>query len=46
MHDSQYAGATYAVQRLEANPGPAARLLRNYAALNALEGWDTPPQRL
>ncbi|MBK3547974.1 hypothetical protein, partial [Streptomyces sp. MBT60] len=25
------------------NPGPAARILRNYAALLALEGWDVPP---
>ncbi|MCL3999180.1 hypothetical protein M4438_37810, partial [Streptomyces lavenduligriseus] len=25
------------------NTGPAARILRNYAALLALEGWDVPP---
>ncbi|NEA20195.1 hypothetical protein [Streptomyces halstedii] len=25
------------------DPGPAARILRNYAALLALEGWDIPP---
>ncbi|MFG3429716.1 hypothetical protein [Streptomyces californicus] len=25
------------------NTGPAARILRNYAALLALEGWDIPP---
>ncbi|MFI1312512.1 hypothetical protein ACH4TS_20560 [Streptomyces albidoflavus] len=25
------------------NTGPAARILRNYAALLALEGWDAPP---
>lgn len=36
-HDSQIP-----VTHLE-NTGPAARILRNYAALLALEGWDVPP---
>jgi hypothetical protein len=40
----EYAWAMHAVHRLDTNPGPAARVLRNYAALNALEGWDTPPR--
>ncbi|GLF98035.1 hypothetical protein [Streptomyces yaizuensis] len=43
MHDGRYAWAMHAVHRLDTNPGPAARVLRNYAALNALENWDTPP---
>ncbi|MFD7859037.1 hypothetical protein ACFV6B_32850 [Streptomyces microflavus] len=41
--NGQYAWAMYPVHRLDTNPGPAARLLRNYAALNALEDWDTHP---
>ncbi|MFE0063348.1 hypothetical protein [Streptomyces sp. NPDC059003] len=44
MHDGRYAWAMHPVRRLDANLGPAARVLRNYAALNALEGWDTPPR--
>ncbi|MFF8786688.1 hypothetical protein [Streptomyces sp. NPDC015125] len=43
LHDGHYAWAMHPVRRLDANPGPAARVLRTYAALNALEGWDTPP---
>lgn len=43
MRDGRYAWALHPVRRLDTNPGPAARVLRNYAALNALEGWDTPP---
>ncbi|MFD6469641.1 hypothetical protein [Streptomyces goshikiensis] len=41
--NGQYAWAMHPVHRLDTNPGPAARVLRNYAALNALEEWDTPP---
>ncbi|MEU8762705.1 hypothetical protein [Streptomyces sp. NPDC048659] len=41
--NGQYAWAMHPVHRLDANPGPAARVLRNYAALNVLEDWDTPP---
>ncbi|MFD8666561.1 hypothetical protein ACFV1U_14310 [Streptomyces microflavus] len=41
--NGQYAWAMHPVHRLDTNPGPAARVLRNYAALNALEDWDTPP---
>jgi hypothetical protein len=44
MHDGRYAWAMHPVYRLDTNSGPAARVLRNYAALNALEGWDTPPR--
>ncbi|MEV7892392.1 hypothetical protein ACWD3I_24895 [Streptomyces sp. NPDC002817] len=43
-HNGRYAWAMHLVDQLDANPGPAARVLRNYAALNALEGWDTPPR--
>ncbi|MER0477422.1 hypothetical protein ABR737_03455 [Streptomyces sp. Edi2] len=43
MHDGRYAWSMHPVHRLDTNPGPAARVLRNYAALNALEDWDTPP---
>jgi hypothetical protein len=42
--NGQYAWAPHPVHRLDTNPGPAARVLRNYAALNALENWDTPPR--
>ncbi|MBM7167742.1 hypothetical protein JQK87_04825 [Streptomyces sp. G44] len=38
----QYVWAMHTVRRLNCNAGPAARVLRNYAAINALEGWDTP----
>ncbi|MEO3976948.1 hypothetical protein AAFN69_24175 [Streptomyces sp. CAU 1734] len=41
--NGQYAWAMHPVHRLDTNPGPAARVLRTYAALNALEDWDTPP---
>lgn len=44
MHDGQYAWAMHSIHRLHTNPSPAARVLRNYAALNALEGWETPPR--
>ncbi|MCL3999036.1 hypothetical protein M4438_37060, partial [Streptomyces lavenduligriseus] len=43
MHDGRYAWAMHPVHQLDTNPGAAARVLRNYAALNALENWDTPP---
>lgn len=44
MHDGRYAWGMHPVHRLDTNPGTAARVLRNYAALNALEEWDTPPR--
>ncbi|WP_394426343.1 hypothetical protein [Streptomyces sp. SGAir0957] len=44
LHDGRYAWALHPVHRLDTNPGPAARVLRNYAGLNALERWDTPPR--
>lgn len=41
--NGQYTWAMHPVHRLDTNPGPAARVLNNYAALNALEDWDAPP---
>lgn len=42
--NGRYTWAMHMVGQLDTNPGPAARVLRNYAAMNSLEGWDTPPR--